>query len=168
MHNPDGEFAESGATVVCPEYRESGLSKDSKAMAQQVRSIDKTRLETVRRGIMPGLKMRELDAAVRLAIRDRSRAYGVACHLRILGTGLRTRTPGRSGSERREYCNLHCANSHHVPSHELTLKPSPPPETYRTPHRPRTTHRYRRRRSRYHATPRPSAAPATARACGWR
>ena len=46
--------------------RESGLSKDSKAMAQQVRTIDKTRIGTVRRGIVPGVKMREVDAALRL------------------------------------------------------------------------------------------------------
>ncbi len=45
---------------------ESGLPKDSKAMAQQVRTIDKSRLGTLRRGIVPSLKMHEVDAALRL------------------------------------------------------------------------------------------------------
>ena len=46
--------------------RETGLSKDSKAMAQQVRTIDKARLGSVRRGLVPPVKMRLVDAALRL------------------------------------------------------------------------------------------------------
>lgn len=46
--------------------RETGLSKDSKAMAQQVRTIDKARLGSVRRGLVPPVKMRQVDDALRL------------------------------------------------------------------------------------------------------
>ena len=46
--------------------RETGLSKDSKAMAQQVRTIDKARLGAVRRGLVPLVKMRQVDDALRL------------------------------------------------------------------------------------------------------
>ena len=46
--------------------RETGLTKDSKAMAQQVRTIDKTRLGSVRRGVAPIGKMRQIDDALRL------------------------------------------------------------------------------------------------------
>ena len=46
--------------------RETGLSKDSKAMAQQVRTIDKARLGSVRRGLVPLVKMRQVDDALRL------------------------------------------------------------------------------------------------------
>ena len=45
---------------------ETGLSKDSKAMAQQVRTIDKRRLGSVRRGVVAPAKMRLVDAALRL------------------------------------------------------------------------------------------------------
>ena len=43
-----------------------GLSKDSKAMAQQVRTINKQRLSGARRGIVATELMREIDAALRL------------------------------------------------------------------------------------------------------
>ncbi len=46
--------------------RETGLPKDSKAMAQQVRTIDKARLGSSRRGLVPTTKMRQLDDALRL------------------------------------------------------------------------------------------------------
>ena len=46
--------------------RETGLSKDSKAMAQQVRTIDKARLGALRRRLVPALKMRQVDDALRL------------------------------------------------------------------------------------------------------
>jgi mRNA interferase MazF len=46
--------------------RETGLSKDSKAMAQQVRTIDKSRLGSVRRGLVPTVKLRQVDDALRL------------------------------------------------------------------------------------------------------
>ena len=46
--------------------RETGLPKDSKAMAQQVRTIDKARLGSLRRGLVPAVKMRQVDDALRL------------------------------------------------------------------------------------------------------
>ncbi len=46
--------------------RETGLSTDSKAMAQQVRTIDKARLGSLRKGLVPALKMRQVDDALRL------------------------------------------------------------------------------------------------------
>lgn len=46
--------------------RETGLSKDSKAMAQQVRTIDKARIGSLRKGFVPALKMRQVDDALRL------------------------------------------------------------------------------------------------------
>ncbi len=46
--------------------RETGLSKDSKAMAQQVRTIDKARMGSVRKGLVPTAKMRQVDDALRL------------------------------------------------------------------------------------------------------
>ena len=46
--------------------RETGLPKDSKAMAQQVRTIDKARLGSLRKGLVPALKMRQVDDALRL------------------------------------------------------------------------------------------------------
>lgn len=45
---------------------ESGLSKDGKAMAQQVRTIDKSRLGSVRRGVVPPPRMQQVDRALRL------------------------------------------------------------------------------------------------------
>ena len=45
---------------------ETGLSKDGKAMAQQVRTIDKSRLGSVRRGVVSPEKMRLVDDALRL------------------------------------------------------------------------------------------------------
>ena len=45
---------------------DTGLSKDSKAMAQQVRTIDKTRLGTVRKGFVRIARMRLVDDALRL------------------------------------------------------------------------------------------------------
>ncbi len=45
---------------------ETGLPKDSKAMAQQVRTIDKARLGSLRRGLVPAVKMRQVDEALRL------------------------------------------------------------------------------------------------------
>ena len=46
--------------------RETGLPKDSKAMAQQVRTIDKARLGSARRGLVSLVKMRQVDDALRL------------------------------------------------------------------------------------------------------
>lgn len=45
---------------------ESGLSKDSKAMAQQVRTLDKARLSARRSGQITSMKMQDVDAALRL------------------------------------------------------------------------------------------------------
>jgi mRNA interferase MazF len=45
---------------------DTGLSKDGKAMAQQVRTIDKARLGSVRRGVVSPAKMRQVDDALRL------------------------------------------------------------------------------------------------------
>ena len=45
---------------------DSGLSKDSKAMAQQVRTIDKARLGSLRKGSVSAVKMRLVDDALRL------------------------------------------------------------------------------------------------------
>ena len=45
---------------------ETGLSKDGKAMAQQVRTLDKSRLGSLRRGVVPADKMEAIDAALRL------------------------------------------------------------------------------------------------------
>ena len=45
---------------------DTGLPKDSKAMAQQVRTIDKARLGSLRRGSVSAAKMRHLDDALRL------------------------------------------------------------------------------------------------------
>ena len=46
--------------------RDTGLTKDSKAMAQQVRTIDKTRLGSLRKGFVPVTKMRQIEDALRL------------------------------------------------------------------------------------------------------
>ena len=46
--------------------RDTGLAKDSKAMAQQVRTIDKARLGSLRKGLVPLSKLRLLEAALRL------------------------------------------------------------------------------------------------------
>ena len=46
--------------------RETGLTKDSKAMAQQVRTIDRARLGSIRKGFAPIGKMRMVDDALRL------------------------------------------------------------------------------------------------------
>ena len=45
---------------------ETGLAMDGKAMAQQVRTIDKSRLGSNRRGVISPEKMRLLDDALRL------------------------------------------------------------------------------------------------------
>ena len=45
---------------------DTGLPKSSKAMAQQVRTIDKARLGSLRRGSVSAVKMRQLDDALRL------------------------------------------------------------------------------------------------------
>ena len=45
---------------------QSGLPKDSKAMAQQVRTIDKARLANARSGSLPAVQLAALDAALRL------------------------------------------------------------------------------------------------------
>ena len=44
----------------------TGLSKDSKAMAQQVRTVDKARLNARAAGAVQADDMRRLDAALRL------------------------------------------------------------------------------------------------------
>lgn len=46
--------------------RKSGLAKDSKACAQQVRTISKQRLADRRMGVVPAAEMHALDAALRL------------------------------------------------------------------------------------------------------
>jgi mRNA interferase MazF len=46
--------------------RDSGLGKDGKAMAQQVRTVDKARLGSVRRGALSAPKLEALDNALRL------------------------------------------------------------------------------------------------------
>ena len=45
---------------------ETGLGKDGKAMAQQIRTLDKARLGSVRRGVVPAHKLEALNAAIRL------------------------------------------------------------------------------------------------------
>jgi mRNA interferase MazF len=45
---------------------QTGLSKDSKAMAQQIRTLDKARLGHQRRGVVATEPMAALDAAIRL------------------------------------------------------------------------------------------------------
>ncbi|MBL8379962.1 MAG: type II toxin-antitoxin system PemK/MazF family toxin [Burkholderiales bacterium] len=50
---------------VKPTAAETGLSKDGKALAQQVRTIDKSRVGSLRRGIVPAGKLRALDDALR-------------------------------------------------------------------------------------------------------
>ena len=45
---------------------ETGMGKDGKAMAQQVRTLDKARLGSLRRGTVTVEKMLLLDAALRL------------------------------------------------------------------------------------------------------
>lgn len=45
---------------------QTGLSKDSKAMAQQVRTLDKSRLAKSLAGQVPAKLMEEIDAALRL------------------------------------------------------------------------------------------------------
>ena len=45
---------------------DTGLGKDRKAMAQQVRTLDKARLGTFRRGAVTGDKMLLVDVALRL------------------------------------------------------------------------------------------------------
>ncbi len=51
--------------VLLPAAR-TGLAKDSKAMAQQVRTLDKTGLATRRAGVVPPDALKQLDAALRL------------------------------------------------------------------------------------------------------
>ncbi len=51
--------------VLLPAAR-TGLAKDSKAMAQQVRTLDKTRLAVRRAGVVPADALKQLDAALRL------------------------------------------------------------------------------------------------------
>lgn len=46
--------------------RDTGLTKDSKAMAQQVRTLDKIRFGSVRKGFVPITKMRLIDDALRM------------------------------------------------------------------------------------------------------
>ena len=46
--------------------KDSGLGKDGKAMAQQVRTIDKARLGSLRRGALSAPKLQALDNALRL------------------------------------------------------------------------------------------------------
>jgi mRNA interferase MazF len=45
---------------------ETGLGKDGKAMAQQIRTLDKARLNPMRRGSVPAPKLEALDKALRL------------------------------------------------------------------------------------------------------
>lgn len=45
---------------------ETGLGKDGKAMAQQVRTLDKSRLGSLRRGGVPAPTMKLIDDALRL------------------------------------------------------------------------------------------------------
>jgi len=61
----------SNVTTVYPfevrlDAKETGLSKDGKAMAQQVRTIDKSRLGSIRRGQVPAQKMQTINDALRL------------------------------------------------------------------------------------------------------
>ncbi len=61
----------SNVTTVYPfevrlDAKETGLSKDGKAMAQQVRTIDKSRLGSIRRGQVPAQKMQAINDALRL------------------------------------------------------------------------------------------------------
>jgi mRNA interferase MazF len=46
--------------------RATGLEKDSKACAQQMRTISKQRLAAARAGVVPAAAMRTLDSALRL------------------------------------------------------------------------------------------------------
>ena len=46
--------------------KQSGLTKDSKAMAQQIRTLDKARLANTRSGYLPSAQLIALDAALRL------------------------------------------------------------------------------------------------------
>ena len=45
---------------------QSGLPKDSKAMAQQVRTVDKARLANTKSGMLPAAQLTALDVALRL------------------------------------------------------------------------------------------------------
>ena len=45
---------------------DTGLAKNGKAMAQQVRTLDKARLGSVRRGMVTADKLVQIDAALRL------------------------------------------------------------------------------------------------------
>ena len=45
---------------------ETGLGKDGKAMAQQIRTLDKARLSPMRRGVVPAPKLEAIDKALRL------------------------------------------------------------------------------------------------------
>jgi mRNA interferase MazF len=45
---------------------ESGLSKDSKAMAQQIRTLDRLRFSSIRSGFVPPSQMLNIDNALRL------------------------------------------------------------------------------------------------------
>ncbi len=45
---------------------DTGLDKDSKAMAQQVRTLDKSRLASVRAGVVALEQMQKVDSALRL------------------------------------------------------------------------------------------------------
>ncbi len=47
---------------------DTGLSKDSKAMAQQIRTLDKRRLASVRAGIVGVEQMQKIDSALRLQL----------------------------------------------------------------------------------------------------
>lgn len=44
----------------------TGLGRDSKACAQQSRTISKARLAATRAGVVPSAEMRALDSAIRL------------------------------------------------------------------------------------------------------
>ena len=46
--------------------KQSGLPKDSKAMAQQILTLDKARLSSTRSGFLPAAQVTALDAALRL------------------------------------------------------------------------------------------------------
>lgn len=61
----------SNATRIFPfevalNANQTGLRKDGKAMAQQVRMLDKARLGLLRQGMVSSEKMTALDAALRL------------------------------------------------------------------------------------------------------
>jgi mRNA interferase MazF len=45
---------------------ETGLNKDSKALVQQIRALDRSRLDSAPKGLIPMARMQEVDAALRL------------------------------------------------------------------------------------------------------